>query len=147
MKLREARRSDAPAVGELLDQLGYPQQGHEATAIRLQAWAEDPTSAAYVAESGGRLLGVVAVHVCPFFERDGFWGRITALVVADAARGRGIGSDLVAAAETFARTHGCLRMEVTSADDRLDAHRFYRRWGYVDQAGGSTRFLHELVHG
>jgi GNAT superfamily N-acetyltransferase len=51
------------------------------------------------------------VHICPFFERDGSWARIVALVVSDRARGQGIGSRLVATAESFATTNGCLRME------------------------------------
>jgi GNAT superfamily N-acetyltransferase len=143
-QIRLAHRADASAVSELLDQLGYPQGGQAATANRIQVWAEDPSSAAYVAEISDDLLGVIAVHVCPFFERDGSWGRITALVVSDRARGRGIGSQLVAAAESFAATRGCLRMEVTSADRRHDAHEFYRRCGYIDQGGKSSRFLRDL---
>lgn len=144
MKIRLVRRADASAVNELLEQLGYPQDGQAATADRIQTWAEDPASAAYVAEDGDDLLGVIAMHVCPFFERDGSWGRITALVVSDRARGRGVGSQLVAAAEAFAATRGCLRMEVTSSDRRQDAHEFYRRCGYIHQAGKSSRFLREL---
>jgi hypothetical protein len=35
-------------------------------------------------------------------------------------------------------------MEVTSADHRDDAHAFYRRCGYGDQAGTSSRFLRDL---
>jgi GNAT superfamily N-acetyltransferase len=142
--IRPADRADAPAVDELLDQLGYPPDGPAATAERIQAWADDPAGAAYVAEDEGDLLGVIAVRVCPFFERPGSWGRITALVVADRARGRGIGSQLVAVAEGFATTRGCLRMEVTSADRRHDAHAFYRRCGYAIQTGKSSRFLRDL---
>ena len=144
MKIRPAHRADASAINELLDQLGSPQDGQAATATRIQTWAEDPSSAAYVPEAGDDLLGVIAVHVCPFFERDGSWGRIAALVVSDRARGRGVGSQLVAAAESFAATRGCLRMEVTSGDRRQDAHEFYRRCGYIDQAGKSSRFLRDL---
>jgi hypothetical protein len=50
----------------------------------------------------------------------------------------------MAAAESFAADHGCVRIEVTSADHRADAHAFYRRRGYVDQAGLSSRFIVEL---
>jgi GNAT superfamily N-acetyltransferase len=109
--IRPARGTDADAVNELLDQLGYPQEGRTATAARIQTWLDDPASAAYVADTRGELLGVIAVHICPFFERDGSWARIVALVVSDRARGQGIGSRLVATAESFATTNGCLRME------------------------------------
>src|SRR4051812_44478620 len=133
MRIRPARSADAETVNELLGQLGYPHDDRAATAARLQAWFDDPASAAYIAETGDESLGVIAVHVCPFFEREGAWGRITALVVSDRARGYGVGSRLVEAAESFAAGHGCVRMEVTSNDRRLDAHRFYQRRGYTGQ--------------
>ncbi|WP_116953302.1 GNAT family N-acetyltransferase [Jiangella endophytica] len=144
MRIRPARRADAAAVNELLDQLGYPQDGPAATAGRIESWADDAASAAYVAEAGDHLLGLIAVHICPFFERAGSWGRIVALVVSDRARGRGVGTRLVAAAESFAAAHGCVRMEVTSSDRRHEAHAFYRHRGYLDLAGTSSRFRRDL---
>lgn len=147
MKIRPAHRADAPAVCELLIQLGYPQNGQEETAGRIEIWAEDPSSAAYVADDGGEVLGVIAVQVCALFERAGSSGRITALVVADRARRRGVGAHLVAVPESFAVARGCLRMEVTSAVRRQDAHEFYRRCGYVDQTGRSSLFRRDLLNG
>ncbi|CAM4137345.1 GNAT family N-acetyltransferase [Kibdelosporangium persicum] len=141
MRIRLAHANDAAAVNELLHQLGYPQDGVATTATRIQIWGDDPSSAAYVADADGDLLGLVAVHVCPFFERTGSWARIVALVVSDQARRQGVGGQLVAAAESFATSRGCVRMEVTSADRRDDAHSFYKRRGYVDQTGRSSRFL------
>jgi len=144
MQIRPAHVTDAAALNELLHQLGYPQDGTATTEGRIQAWGDEPSSAVYVADSGGDLLGLVAVHLCPFFERAGSWGRIVALVVADQARGQGVGGRLVTAAETFAASRGCVRMEVTSAARRRDAHAFYRRRGFVDQTGRAARFLREL---
>ncbi|WP_420000222.1 GNAT family N-acetyltransferase [Streptomyces boninensis] len=144
MRVRPARSADAEVVNELLGQLGYPQHDRAALAARIQAWFDDPVSAAYIAETDDESLGVIAVHVCPFFERQGAWGRITALVVSDRARGHGVGSRLVEAAEHFAAGQGCVRMEVTSNDRRPDAHRFYERRGYTGQAGASSRFLRDL---
>lgn len=142
MQIRLAHATDAAVVNELLHQLGYPQDGTATTATRIQTWSDDPSSAAYVADADGDILGLIAVHICPFFERAGSWGRIVALVVSDQARGQGIGGQLVTAAESFATSHGCVRMEVTSADRRQDAHEFYRRRGY--QTGRSSRFLRDL---
>jgi GNAT superfamily N-acetyltransferase len=144
MQVRPAATTDATAVAELLHQLGYPQNDCAATASRLRTWDDDPSSAAYVADADGNVLGLVAVHVCPFFERDGSWGRLVALVVSEQGRGQGIGGHLVAAAQAFAVSHRCVRMEVTSADRRHDAHAFYRSRGYVDQTGKSSRFLRDL---
>jgi GNAT superfamily N-acetyltransferase len=138
MRIRPARTADA--IGELLGQLGYPQ---DSPAVRIQTWLDDPACAVYVADDG-EVQGVIAVQLCRFFERDGVWARITALVVSDRVRGRGVGSQLIAAAESFAADHGCVRMEVTSADRRDDAHKFYRGRGYTDQTGKSSRFLRDL---
>lgn len=145
MQIRPVRDADAEAVNELLEQLGYAQNGQTAaTAARIRSWVDGPACAAYVADADGDVLGVIAVQVCPFFEREGTWGRLTALVVADRARGQGVGSRLVAAAESFATENGCVRMEVTSADRRTDAHRFYQNRGYTNQSGRSSRFLRDL---
>jgi GNAT superfamily N-acetyltransferase len=63
--------------------------------------------------------------------------------VSDQARGQGVSGQLVTAAELFATSRGCVCMEVTSEDRRQDAHEFYRRCGYIDQTGRSSRFLRE----
>lgn len=144
MQVRRAHTTDAAAVNELLRQLDYPQEGIETTATRIRIWGGDPSSAVYVADADGDLLGLVAVHICPFFERAGSWARIVALVVSDRARGNGVGGQLLSAAEAFAARSGCVRMEVTSADRREDAHEFYRRRGYLGQSGRSSRFLRDL---
>jgi GNAT superfamily N-acetyltransferase len=144
VQIRPAQATDAAAVNELLGQLGYAQDDVATTATRIRTWGDDPSGAAYVADADGNLLGLVAVHICPFFQLAGSSGRIVALVVSDHARGQGIGGQLAAAAESFAAGNGCVRMEVTSADRRHDAHTFYRHRGYLDQAGASSRFLRDL---
>lgn len=144
MQVRRAHATDAAAVNDLLHQLGYPQEDIAATATRIRIWGGDPSSAVYVADADDDLLGLVAIHICPFFERAGSWARIVALVISERARGDGVGSQLVTAAESFAARRGCVRMEVTSADRREDAHEFYRRRGYLGQSGTSSRFLRDL---
>jgi GNAT superfamily N-acetyltransferase len=142
MQIRPARSTDA--IDTLLEELGYPQDDPAATAARVQAWADDPAGAAYVAEADNRLLGVIAVHIIPFFEREGTWARIVALVVSDQARRQGIGTRLLKAAESFATTHNCLRLEVTSSNHRHPAHTFYQSHGYTNQSDTSSRFLRQL---
>ena len=66
MQIRPARSADAEAINELLDQLGYPQDGQAATAARIQTWVDGPASAAYVADAQGDLHGLIAVRICPF---------------------------------------------------------------------------------
>lgn len=142
--IRPAEPTDAEAVNELLDQLGYPQDDPDATTARLKSWAEDPAGAVFVADADGNLLGLVAVHIEPFIQLDGNSGRIIALVVSDQARRRGIATQLMAAAEEFAVRRGCIRVELTSSNYRTEAHQFYEGRGYVNQADRSSRFIRTL---
>ena len=54
--------------------------------------------------------------------------------VSPDARGRGIGSALIAAAEAWAVTRGCGRMKVETQNINLPACRFYARHGFVLEA-------------
>jgi GNAT superfamily N-acetyltransferase len=139
--IRHAHPTDTAAVNDLLDQLGYPQDDPGATAARLRSWADDPTSAVFVADAEGKLLGLAAVHVEPFIQFDGSSGRIVALVVSDQARRQGVATQLMTAAESFAAGQGCIRFEVTSSNYRTEAHEFYERLGYINQLDRSSRFL------
>lgn len=145
IKIRTAEGTDAEAVAGLLHELGYPQDSVTTVENRIRVWAEKPDGAVFVAEGDDGVMGVIAVQVCHFFERDGTWARIVALVVSERAQRRGVGGRLVAAVEDFAAARGCSRVEVTSSDRRDDAHAFYRGHGYTDQAGLSSRFLRDLA--
>ena len=54
-------------------------------------------------------------------------------MVAAAARGRGIGTELLAAAEQHLRAKGCVKLEVTSGEQRSSAHDFYAAHGYKEE--------------
>jgi len=56
---------------------------------------------------------------------------IVGLVVNETVRGRGIGHELVAAAERWAIARGLPRASVRSNILRADAHVFFERLGYV----------------
>src|SRR5689334_23339774 len=127
--IRTARPSDASSVAELIRQLGPP-EGAEGVEARIAALADTPTDAVLVAEVDGRVVGLVSLHVTPFFNRGTSRGRVTALVVDESVRGQGIGKRLLLAVEDAARDRGCVEAELTSAAHRLDAHRFYLNAGY-----------------
>ncbi|PPK64106.1 GNAT family N-acetyltransferase [Actinokineospora auranticolor] len=144
MEIRPVRSADAPAVTALLVELGYPDNTEAGVRRRLARWSGTEHGAAFVAESGGRVVGVVAVAAIPLLEREGALGRIVALVVDETRRGSGVGRGLVAAAEAAARELGCVVMEVTSSRHRTGAHAFYRALGYEDWCDQKARFVREL---
>jgi GNAT superfamily N-acetyltransferase len=77
----------------------------------------------------------------PYFPDGSTLCRVTALVVASTHRGHGIGAKLIARAVDEGRRRGCSALEVTTADRRDDAHRFYRRIGFSLTSSRFTRAL------
>ena len=112
--LRSATEADAKHVESLLAELGYPSKEADVR-HRLQ--------------------------LVPYFPNGSTICRVTGLVVSTHHRGQGIGERLVTGAADFAREHHCSGIEITSAEHRLDAHRFYQRLGF---SRTSLRFFHAL---
>jgi ribosomal protein S18 acetylase RimI-like enzyme len=128
--LRGVTEADAAPVALLLAELGYPATEAE-VGERLRGVAESRTGCVLVAESRGEVVGLIAAELVPYFPNGSTLCRITALVVAAQQRGRGIGEMLVEGATAFAREHRCAGIEITSAEHRGEAHRFYQRLGFT----------------
>ena len=127
--IREAVPGDAARIASLLGELGYPAT-ETFVRDRLAHLAPSTEDAVLVADFHGEIAGFLSFHILPLFHVAGGLGRITALAVSSRFKRRGIGRQLVAAAECFAWSHGCIRIEVTSGDHRPDAHAFYEAVGY-----------------
>jgi GNAT superfamily N-acetyltransferase len=140
VRVRDARPADAPALGRLLAELGYPQPVAELGA-RIEDLVGRGTDVVLVAEMGDDVVGVASLHITPFFNEGHSRGRVTALVVDSNRRGQGVGGVLLRAVEAAARRRGCRAMELTSSTHRHDAHRFYLAAGYRDVP---HRFLKQL---
>ena len=113
-------------------ELGYPTDV-ASFAARVASVSENRDDAVLIAEEAGEVLGLVSVHSFEMLHRPGRLGRITSLVVATSARNRGIGRKLLLAAEAHLRGLGCVKLEVTSGEQRVDAHGFYASHGYSEQ--------------
>jgi N-acetylglutamate synthase-like GNAT family acetyltransferase len=121
--LRRATEADAKHVESLLAELGYPDVRH-----RLRRSLRSDTSCFLLAQSASEVIGLVSAELVPYFP-NGSTICSTGLVVSTHHRGRGVGEKLLAGAADFAREHHCSGIEITSAEHRLDAHRFYQRLG------------------
>ena len=138
-KLRGAKPSDAPRLVELIHELG-----HEVTEKQVRknlAALRKSDETPLLATLDKAVIGLCGVHRTITPHRDAPLGRITILVVAEEAQGRGIGRLLVEAAEAQLRKAGCQMVEVTSNDRRTAAHAFYRHLGYERT---SIRFFKKL---
>jgi len=127
--VREATRDDVGELARLLVQLEHPMSA-ESIAATWDAWRAAGNVALVAERADGTLAGVATLHHMLVLHRPHPVGRITALVVDAAERGRGIGRVLVAAAEAELTRAGCGLLEITSNARRVDAHAFYERLGY-----------------
>jgi GNAT superfamily N-acetyltransferase len=133
------KSSDAFEVVDLLSQLSYP-TNPKAFQKRLKN-LKSKLDLLLVAVSGKKLAGFASLHLIPLVHENGFLARITALVVDQEFRRKGVGKTLVRKLEINALKNGAVRLEVTSAARRKDAHRFYLEMGYQEYR---KRFMKSL---
>jgi len=126
--VRDATAADADAVAALLAELGHPTRAADVPA-RLAAVRAEGGLALLAVDDDGRAFGFLSAARHAVVHAAGPVALITGLVVTAAARGRGVGRALVAAAHDWARRAGCVRITVTSAEHRADAHAFYPACG------------------
>ena len=126
--IADARPEDASAIARLSGELGYA--GNAAvTARTLGQMTASPNYRVMVARSAAVLLGWAAVEHRLSLE-SGDSAELTGLVVTAAARQRGVGRALVAAAEAWARGRGFSVLRVRSNVSRAESHPFYEALGF-----------------
>jgi len=141
IEIRACTLQDAVAVGALLRELGYPVSAVQA-AGRIREFGGTGADPILLAEADGRIVGLLAAHLCKMLQYARPVMRVTALVVAGNVRRGGVGKLLMERAEQIAVAAGCELVELTSAMDRADAHAFYRALGYE---ANSLRFRKPIV--
>ena len=127
-QIRRAEQRDAARLARLIVQLGYTAAEPD-VAERLAAM-DTEGRVVLVAELDGEVIGCLSTSVMRVLHRPAPVGRISMMVVDEACRSRGIGAQLVRAAEEALAAQGCYMVEVTSQLRRTEAHRFYERLGY-----------------
>ena len=134
--VRRARAADTAAVASLYAAL-VANPALDVQPAQLAALAADSRCALFVFEQAGAVLGTVLVALCadamfgvrPFAVAEN-------IVVAEAARGRGVGAALLREVERFCAAADCSKIMLLSATRRADAHAFFERRGYD---GGAKR--------
>jgi GNAT superfamily N-acetyltransferase len=139
LEIREALNQDAERMVELIGLLAH-QVDADGVGERLALLGSDDFPQ-LVAVEDGEMIGLCGLHQMTAIHRNQPVGRITILVVAEEARGRGVGRRLVAAAEERLKAAGCGMIELTSNDWLVEAHHFYQSIGF-EQTG--KRFAKQL---
>ena len=127
-RIRPIEDRDAATATRLCAELGYPVE-ESAVLARVGQIAGDPNRAVLVACVDDAVVAWIDLSVENHLQSEPA-ALIGGLVVADAARGQGIGRQLCEAAEAWARGRGIARMRVRSNAIRERAHTFYLRDGY-----------------
>ncbi|MFY9397420.1 MAG: GNAT family N-acetyltransferase [Desulfomonilia bacterium] len=138
--IRKAHAGDAPAVSSLFSQLGYPATAEE-MAGRIRTLSSKQEYLVFVAEVGSEIVGLICAYIGYSLEFTGKYGRLTALVVDEKWRGRGIGKMLMEKVESSLANHGASLVVLTSSSFRKESHEFYRHIGYLDTGIRFTKKL------
>ena len=140
IQIRACTPADVMAVSALLGQLGYQVSASRA-AQHIRQLIQTGADPIFLAVADGQALGLIALHICRMLQYAAPVMRVTALVVDDRGRRRGVGKLLMEHAEHLAAEAGCGAVELTSAVGRAEAHAFYRSIGYE---ASSLRFRKAL---
>ncbi len=128
LAVREITSTDAEAAADLSAQLGYPVSA-DVMRTRIQALDNITDHVVYVACDSDVVVGWIDVAVTHHLQAETY-AEIGGLVVSQNCRSKGIGRELLAKAEEWARSRGLKNTLVRSRTTREAAHRFYLREGY-----------------
>ena len=139
--VRVAAVAEARTVAELLDafntEFGTPTPGPAVLAGRLERLLTAGQVVALLA--GDPAVGVALMTLRPNVWYDGPVALLDELYVAPALRGGGLGSALLAGAETVALQRGAGLLEINVDGEDTDARRFYERHGYANAEPGEDQ--------
>jgi len=145
--VRDARLSDTDSIVQLVGKLAA--QHGDAVALTSEylardAFGERPWIYVLVAEADGELIGYAAL--CGLIQLQfGVRGLdMHHLFTEEGFRGRGIGTALVDACKTKAKTLSCRYLMVGTYPDNHEAQAFYETLGFMRRDGQPPRFLLRL---
>ncbi|OFV81428.1 MAG: hypothetical protein A3D93_01805 [Acidobacteria bacterium RIFCSPHIGHO2_12_FULL_67_30] len=127
MRVRELDDKDFDAAYRL-DQTCYP-PGIAYSRYALREFLSAPGARAWVAEEEETLVAFIIVR-----QTGGARGHIITLDVREDRRRRGIGTELLRAAEAWLAAQGVKRVRLETATDNAAALAFWQRAGYATVA-------------
>jgi len=131
MSIRPSKESDEASVYDLITLLmGFSLDRESFHDVFVQNLRDD-TVLYYAAESEGCVVGFASLHIVPQLHHAGLVGEIQELIVQETFRGKGTGAQLVLRLEQEAQKRGCVSIEVTTKNYRVDAQQFYEQVGFT----------------
>ena len=139
LHIRLAARVDLPEIVHMLadDELGSQRERFEQPLPECYFAAFDQISYSpffelVVGEFGERVVGTLQLIFIPSISyKGGLRAQVESVRVEKSLRGQGIGTTLMEWAMERARQRGAHILQLTTHNTRTDAHRFYKRLGFV----------------
>jgi N-acetylglutamate synthase-like GNAT family acetyltransferase len=134
VNIRRASHRDAAAIQRLYAQL-VSNPAVAVSAEQLGKLSASEHHVVLVAEQAGQVCGTALLSLC----EDVMFGAqpfavVENVVVDQAARSRGVGAALLHEIEARCKQAHCSKIMLLSAAQRVDAHRFFERQGFVGAA-------------
>jgi GNAT superfamily N-acetyltransferase len=140
--IRDGHTSDLAALTLLVNELGYPTTLEEMKGRFLKI-SVHPDYKTIVAILNSEVVGMAGLAKGLFYEKNGAYLRVLALVVKQNSRGMGIGKVLLTAAEDWAREQYLTTVLINcgNRDEREHAQKFYHEMGYAIKSSGFVKHL------
>jgi GNAT superfamily N-acetyltransferase len=142
IKTRDADARDVDVLARLISELGYPTTSIEMLQ-RLEPILSNNTFKTIICELDGVVVGMAGGYRSSYYEKNGSYVRITALVTSEAYRKNGVGETLVLAFESWGKTIGAnaLILNCGNRPERDAAHKFYKKIGFSARSTGYVKLL------
>ena len=139
---REFKASDIPKIAELSIALGYPTTFSEMEE-RMKNMLPYPDYKTIVAVKEKKIVGYMGMLKIFFWEKNGCFIRIQALVVKKTARKSGVGKALINYAEKWGHEIGAtwITLNCGNKEERTDAHKFYPKMGFQSVSTGYIKLI------
>ena len=141
MSWRRAELRDIDRVLELqrsfYEHEGYPYHAADAAAAVRQLASDETLGRLLVAERDGEVVAYVSITFGFSLEFGGRNAFVDELFVAGSARGLGLGTEAISAAEAACREAGVRSMHLEVEFENAGARRLYQRLGFYEH----SRFL------
>jgi GNAT superfamily N-acetyltransferase len=142
VEIRKATVNDIKEITKLMGHLGYPTT-IEKMKTRFSNIESSPDYHTLLASYDDKIVGMIGLVKGYYYELDGLYVRIVALVVDSNHRNKGIGKLLLEEAESWAKKIGATGIGLNSGNrpERINAHKFYKNSGYVEKSVGFAKNL------
>lgn len=133
VKIRKYQSKDFAKIHSFMKtELGYSVSKSKLQ-TRIKQMCKHKEYNIFVAIEHHQVVGFIGVHTHLVFENPGKIMRIIALAVSQKHQKIGIGANLVAKAEQYAKKKHISILMVNSGINRTDAHQFYQKQGFFQK--------------